>query len=369
MSIINHQIKLAARPVGLPKESDWVRAEAPIPSPGTGEVLTKTHYMSVDPAMRGWMNDRPSYVPPVGIGEVMRALTVGEVIESNNDGFAVGDFVAGIQGVQEYALSDGSDLMKADLLLAPAPAWLNSLGIAGLTAYCGLIEVGQPQAGETVVVSGAAGAVGAHAGQIAKIKGCRVVGIAGGPEKCAWIKDTLGFDAAIDYHAEDVPTALAAACPDGIDVVFENVGGDLLDLHAALGRRHEGRPAGLAVDQHAEIELARDIAAVLDVDPLDLTPGRSGLMGDQVHADHVLGCRLDGLERLDDLDATALAAPAGVDLGLDHPHRTAEPLGDGDGLLRGIGDAAVRHRHSVFRQQRLGLIFMNVHCNLAFRLG
>jgi NADPH-dependent curcumin reductase CurA len=234
VSNINHQIKLAARPVGLPKESDWERAEAPIPSPGPGEVLTKTHYMSVDPAMRGWMNDRPSYVPPVGIGEVMRALTVGEVIESNNDGFAVGDFVAGIQGVQEYALSDGSDLMKADLSLAPAPAWLNSLGIAGLTAYCGLIEVGQPQAGETVVVSGAAGAVGAHAGQIAKIKGCRVVGIAGGAEKCAYLTDQLGFDAAVDYKAGPIGAGLKQACPDGIDVFFDNVGGEILD--AVLAR-------------------------------------------------------------------------------------------------------------------------------------
>ena len=182
MTDINHQIKLAARPVGLPKESDWERADSPIPTPGPGEVLTKIHYMSVDPAMRGWMNDRPSYVPPVQIGEVMRALTVAEVIESNNDGFAPGEFVAGIQGVQEYALSDGKDLMKADISMAPAPAWLNTLGIAGLTAYCGLIEVGQPKEGETVVVSGAAGSVGAHAGQIAKIKGCRVVGSPAGPK-------------------------------------------------------------------------------------------------------------------------------------------------------------------------------------------
>ena len=234
MSNVNHQIKLAARPVGLPKESDWERAESPVPSPGPGEVLTKTHYMSVDPAMRGWMNDRPSYVPPVGIGEVMRALTVGEVIESNNDGFAVGDFVAGIQGVQEYALSDGSDLMKADLSLAPAPAWLNSLGIAGLTAYCGLIEVGQPKAGETVVVSGAAGSVGAHAGQIAKIKGCRVVGIAGVAEKCAYLTDQLGFDAAVDYKAQPIGAGLKQACPDGIDVFFDNVGGEILD--AVLAR-------------------------------------------------------------------------------------------------------------------------------------
>ena len=234
MTAVNHQIKLAARPVGLPKESDWERAEAPVPEPGSGELVTKILYMSVDPAMRGWMNDRPSYVPPVQIGEVMRALTVGEVVASNNDGFAVGDMVAGVQGVQEYALSDGSGLMKADADLAPAPAWLNTLGIAGLTAYCGLIEVGQPKEGETVVVSGAAGSVGLHVGQIAKIKGCRAVGIAGGPEKCAYLTDELGFDAAIDYKAESVHEGLKRTCPDGIDIFFDNVGGEILD--AALAR-------------------------------------------------------------------------------------------------------------------------------------
>jgi len=234
MTEVNHQIKLAARPVGLPKESDWKRTETPIPSPGAGELLIKIHYISVDPAMRGWMNDRPSYVPPVGIGEVMRALTVGEVVESNHDGFAPGDFVAGIQGVQEYALSDGTNLTKADLSLAPAPAWLNTLGIAGLTAYCGLIEVGRPKAGETVVVSGAAGSVGSHAGQIAKIKGCRVVGIAGGAEKCAYLTDELGFDAAVDYKNQKIGAGLKQACPNGIDVFFDNVGGEVLD--AALAR-------------------------------------------------------------------------------------------------------------------------------------
>jgi NADPH-dependent curcumin reductase CurA len=234
VTAVNHQIKLAARPVGLPKESDWERAEAPVPEPGPGELVTKIQYMSVDPAMRGWMNDRPSYVPPVQIGEVMRALTVGEVVASNHDGFAVGDTVAGVQGVQEYAVSDGSGLMKADTALAPAPAWLNTLGIAGLTAYCGLIEVGQPKEGETVVVSGAAGSVGAHVGQIAKIKGCRAVGIAGGPEKCAYLTNELGFDAAIDYKAETLNDGLKRACPDGIDVFFDNVGGETLD--AALTR-------------------------------------------------------------------------------------------------------------------------------------
>ena len=231
---INHQIRLAARPQGLPKDSDWEHTEEPVAEPGAGQVLVKTLYMSVDPAMRGWMNDRASYVPPLKLGDVMRALTVGEVMASNNDGFAVGDLVAGSGGVQEYALSDGRDLMKTDPELAPAPAWLNTLGIAGLTAYCGLMEVGQPKAGETVLVSGAAGSVGAHVGQIARLQGCRAVGIAGGDAKCRYLLDDLGFDAAIDYKAEGVAAGLKRACPDGIDVFFDNVGGEMLD--AALAR-------------------------------------------------------------------------------------------------------------------------------------
>jgi NADPH-dependent curcumin reductase CurA len=231
---VNRQIRLAARPVGLPKNSDWELTEEPVAEPGPGEVLVRVRYISVDPAMRGWMNDRPSYVPPVAIGAVMRALTVGEVVASNSDDLATGDFVAGIGGVQDYALSDGSDLMKVDPDLAPLPTWLSTLGIAGLTAYCGLVEVSEPKTGETVVVSGAAGSVGAHVGQIAKIKGCRAVGIAGGPEKCRYLTDELGFDAAIDYKAEGVAAGLKRACAGGIDVFFDNVGGVTLD--AALAR-------------------------------------------------------------------------------------------------------------------------------------
>jgi len=233
-ALVNRQIRLAARPVGLPKDSDWNLTEEPVGDPGPGEVLVKVRYISVDPAMRGWMSDMPSYIPPVQIGAVMRALTVGEVIASNNDRFGSGDTVAGIDGVQTHALSDGSQLTKVDAALAPPQAFLNTLGIAGLTAYCGLIEVGQPKAGETVLVSGAAGSVGVHVGQIAKIKGCRAVGIAGGAEKCAYLTDELGFDAAIDYKAEPVADGLRRACPDGIDVFFDNVGGEILD--AALAR-------------------------------------------------------------------------------------------------------------------------------------
>jgi hypothetical protein len=233
-NIVNHQIRLAGRPVGLPKSSDWEFTEATVPDLEAGQVLVKIHYISVDPAMRGWMNDRKTYVPALKLGEVMRALTVGEVIASENSAFATGEFVVGIDGVQEYAVSDGSALMKADTGLAPLPAYLNSLGIAGLTAYCGLIEVGAPKTGETVVVSGAAGSVGAHVGQIAKIKGCRAVGIAGGARKCAFLIDELGLDAAIDYQNEDLNDGLARSCPDGIDVFFDNVGGECLD--AALAR-------------------------------------------------------------------------------------------------------------------------------------
>ena len=232
--IVNHQVRLAGRPSGLPKPADWEFSEAPLPDLGDGELLVKTHYISVDPAMRGWMNGRDTYVAALKLGEVMRALSVGEVIHSRNPAFSVGDYVAGVGGVQEYAVFDGSFLTKADPDLAPLPAYLNSLGIAGLTAYCGLIEVGVPKAGETVVISGAAGSVGAHVGEIAKIKGCRTVGIAGGAKKCAFLTDDLGFDAAIDYKAEDLNAGLERCCPDGIDILFDNVGGETLD--AALAR-------------------------------------------------------------------------------------------------------------------------------------
>jgi NADPH-dependent curcumin reductase CurA len=184
------------------------------------------------------MNDARSYVPPVPLGEVMRALVAGRVIESRNDAFSVGDHVTGALGVQEYAVSDGSDLRKVDPELAALPVHLSTLGMTGMTAYFGLLDVGRPQAGDTVVVSAAAGAVGQVVGQIAKIKGCRAVGIAGGAEKCRDLVEQLGFDAAIDYKGEDVGRALRRECPDGIDVYFDNVGGEILD--AALARLARG---------------------------------------------------------------------------------------------------------------------------------
>jgi NADPH-dependent curcumin reductase CurA len=228
-SLLNHQFRLAARPVGMPKPSDWTCTAEPVREPGEGELLVKVLYISLDPAMRGWMSDRKSYAPPVGIGEVMRAFAAGRVVSSRNPGFAIGDHVAGMFGVQEYALSNGKGVTKVDTRFAPLPVYIGTLGMPGMTAYFGLLEVGRPKAGETVVVSGAAGAVGSVVGQIAKIKECRVVGIAGGAEKCRYIVNELGFDAAIDYKAEDVIAALRKHCPNGIDVYFDNVGGDILD--------------------------------------------------------------------------------------------------------------------------------------------
>jgi NADPH-dependent curcumin reductase CurA len=227
--MINHQVRLAARPIGMPKRSDWKFTEEPVREPGDGEVVVKILYISLDPAMRGWMNEGRSYIEPVGIGDVMRAGAVGRVIASKNPGFAVGDFVYGGLGVQEYAVANGKSLTKVDPKLAPLPVYLGTLGAPGMTAYFGLLDVGQPKAGETVVVSGAAGAVGTVVGQIAKIKGCRVIGIAGGAEKCQYLVKELGFDAAIDYKSEEVKQALRKHCPEGIDVYFDNVGGDILD--------------------------------------------------------------------------------------------------------------------------------------------
>jgi len=233
MAVTNHKFLLAARPVGMPKRTDWTYAEEPVAEPKEGELLVKLSYISLDPAMRIWIKDVPSYMPPVGIGEVMRALGVGVVTASRNPRFAVGDHVSGLFGVQEYALTDGKGVTKVDVRLAPLPKYLSVLGMPGMTAYFGLLDTGQPKAGETVVVSAAAGAVGALVGQIAKIKNCRVVGIAGGAEKCRYIVSELGFDAAIDYKSEDVSRSLRKHCPNGIDLYFDNVGGSILDAALA----------------------------------------------------------------------------------------------------------------------------------------
>jgi hypothetical protein len=227
----NRQFKLAQRPVGMVKRSDFEFSQAPAPQPGDGDVLVKVLYLSLDPAMRGWMNEGKSYVPPVGIGEVMRAGGAGRVVASKDPNFAVGDHVVGITGVQEYAVVKGKTLTKVNPKLAPLPVYLGTLGMPGMTAYFGLLDVGAFKPGDTVVVSGAAGAVGQVVGQIAKIKGAgKVVGIAGGPDKCKWVVKELGFDACIDYKHEDVKAALKQHCPKGVDLYFDNVGGDILDV-------------------------------------------------------------------------------------------------------------------------------------------
>jgi NADPH-dependent curcumin reductase CurA len=229
MTLNNRQFRLAARPVGLPKRSDWKFTEEPARSPNDGEVLVRAQYLSLDPAMRGWMNDAKSYIAPVGIGEVMRAGGVGQVVESKHADFKPGDNVSGTFGIQDYATLPGKVLTKLDTSIAPLPVYLSALGMPGMTAYFGLLDVGQPKAGQTVVVSGAAGAVGTVVGQIAKIKGCKVVGIAGGATKCEYLTRELGFDAAIDYKDDDVKSALRKHCDKGIDVYFDNVGGEILD--------------------------------------------------------------------------------------------------------------------------------------------
>jgi len=235
-TLTNHQIRLAARPVGMPKASDWSHTSEPVAEPAEGGVTLKTLALSLDPAMRGWMNEGKSYIPPVGIGEVMRAGGVGVVVASKSDKYAVGDYVSAGFGVQEYITIAKDEmkrngLVKIDLRAGTLTQWLNVLGMPGMTGYFGLMDVGQPKAGETIVISGAAGAVGQTVGQVAKILGLRVVGIAGGPAKCEWVVKELGFDACIDYKAGAgaVRAGLKEHCTSGVDIYFDNVGGEILD--------------------------------------------------------------------------------------------------------------------------------------------
>lgn len=241
----NRQIRLAKRPVGLASANDFRTEESPLPTLREGEALVRTLYLSLDPTNRIWMSDMDQYMPPVEIGDVMRAGGVGQIVQSKNPALPEGRLVSGLLGWQDYSVVGGDRSLPPSLLPAskvPITAHMGALGMTGLTAYFGLLDIGKPKAGETVVVSAAAGATGSVAGQIAKIKGCRVVGIAGGAEKCAWIKDDLGFDAAVDYKAPDWKEQLSAACPNGIDVNFENVGGAILD--AVLARMNlNGRVA------------------------------------------------------------------------------------------------------------------------------
>jgi len=223
------RIVLASRPTGEPTPQNFRSEDVPLPKPGPGQVLLRTLWLSLDPYMRGRMSEGPSYAAPVGIGETMVGGTVNEVIASNNPDFAVRDIVLAHTGWQTHALSDGKGLRKVDPKLAPISTAVGILGMPGMTAYMGLLEIGKPQSGETVVVAAASGPVGSLVGQIAKIKGARAVGIAGGAKKCAYVKDELGFDDCVDHRAGDFPERLAAACPKGIDVYFENVSGAVFD--------------------------------------------------------------------------------------------------------------------------------------------
>jgi NADPH-dependent curcumin reductase CurA len=225
----NQQIHLASRPTGTPTPDNFKIVDAPMPTPKDGEVLVRALYLSVDPYMRGRMSDRKSYTPPFTLGETMGGANVGQVVESKFDGLKRGDIVMGHLLWQLYAVAPGKALLKIDPDRAPISTALGVLGMTGLTAYFGLLKIAEPKKGETVVVSGAAGAVGSVVGQIAKIKGCRVVGIAGSDAKNDYLRDKLGFDATINYRTDDVAAALHAACPDGVDVYFDNVGGDISD--------------------------------------------------------------------------------------------------------------------------------------------
>jgi NADPH-dependent curcumin reductase CurA len=229
---VNNQWVLARHPVGMVQTTDFEKIESDIAEPADGEITVKVSHLAFEPAMRGWISEGDSYVQGVQIGEVMRAQSVGEVIESRNDAYKEGDVVSGFFGWQEFAtLEPSASMFPLQVLpegVSPDMA-LSVLGITGLTAWGGLLEIGKPNEGDTVVVSGAAGATGNIAGQIAKIKGCRVIGIAGGPEKCQWLIDELGFDGAVDYKSENVSEKLGELCPDGINIFFDNVGGVILE--------------------------------------------------------------------------------------------------------------------------------------------
>ena len=252
-------IKMASHPDGALDDGDFELVDERVPEPADGEALVRTLYLSLDPAIRVWMNGIDTYVPGIHVGDVMRAGGLGEVVQSRNAAYTEGDLVFGMMQWSEYCIARaGPDGMMTLPRQEPITAFLSVLGVTGLTAYFGMFDVARPKEGETVVVSGAAGAVGSVAGQIGKIIGCRVVGIAGGPEKCAWITDELGFDAWIDYKSEDVAARLRQTCPDGIDVFFDNVGGEILD--AVLGQ----------INLHARIALC---GAISQYDTAELSPG------------------------------------------------------------------------------------------------
>ncbi|PKM15906.1 MAG: NADP-dependent oxidoreductase [Gammaproteobacteria bacterium HGW-Gammaproteobacteria-1] len=239
MSTPSRTLTLVARPDGVPRDEDFALLASTLPDLNAGQFRVAVRYLSIDPAMRVWMSEQKSYWPPVPLGDVMRAAGIGEIVESQHPKFPVGAWVSGMTGVREQLISDGKGMRRFDASALPHPAWaLSVFGATGLTAWFGLTDIGQPKAGDTVVISAASGAVGSAAVQIAKNLGCKVIGIAGGPEKCAYVRNDLGADAAIDYKNEHVGKALDQHCPGGIDIYFDNVGGEILDAALARLRMH-----------------------------------------------------------------------------------------------------------------------------------
>ena len=263
---MNRQAILASRPVGMVKPSDFEFHSTDVPEPGKDEFRVRVEYASIDPAMRGWLAEGKSYIPPVQVGEVMRALSAGTVEASNHSDFSEGDTVVGSFGIQTHAISDGKDVRHIDTAVAPMPRWIGGLGMPGLTAYFGLLHEAKPEAGETVLVSAASGAVGSVVGQIAKIKGCNVVGVAGGAEKCRYLTDEIGFDAACDYKSGNLFKQLREAAPGGYDVLFENVGGEVFDTEI-MQMKQRGRVilCGLIADYNStgDIHGLKNVRAVL----------------------------------------------------------------------------------------------------------
>jgi NADPH-dependent curcumin reductase CurA len=249
---MNRQIRLKSRPAGIPTADNFEIAEAPVPTLADGDVVRRTTYLSLDPYMRGRMSDAPSYAAPVAVNAVMCGHTVSQVIQSSNPAFHEGDIVTGYDGWQEYGVSNGKELRKLDPSVAPISTAIGVLGMPGLTAYVGLLDIGQPKPGETVVVSAASGAVGAIVGQLAKIKGCRAVGVAGSEHKCRYLVDELGFDAWVNYKTDNLVTALREACPNGADVYFDNVGGKVLAAALRVINRGARIPlCGMIADYNA----------------------------------------------------------------------------------------------------------------------
>ena len=287
---VNRQWVLARRPHGMVTRDNFEYREAPLPEPGDGDVLLRNLYLSFDPTQRGWMEDRESYLPPVQIGEVMRAGSVAQVVTSRHPDFSEGDLVQTTGGWQDYLVAaPGTGIMGLSRLPdgVPPTLALSVLGVTGLTAYWGLLDLGEPRPGQTVLVSGAAGATGSVAGQIARIKGCRVVGIAGGPEKCRWLTDVAGFDAVIDYKSENVDRRIGELCPDRVDVFFDNVGGDILE--AALNH----------INMRARVVLCGGISSYNATEPV---PGPANLMNLVV-----MRARMEGFIVIDYMDRSAQA--------------------------------------------------------------